>query len=63
MTIGTSMFSQLNAQAFSRMGAEIADLQEQISSGKNDPRASADPVRSARLSVAREQKSSARRGA
>lgn len=61
MTIGTSMFSQLNAQAFSRVGAEIADLQEQISSGKNDPRASADPVRSARLSVAREQKSSLER--
>lgn len=55
MTIGTAMFHVTNARAFQRLGAEIADLQVQVSDGKNDPRPSADPVRAARLSAGKEQ--------
>lgn len=56
MTVGTSLFTKINTGAFSRIEGKIADLQGKISSGVNDPRASADPVRAARLSVAKEQK-------
>lgn len=56
MTVGTSLFTKINTSAFSRIDGKIADLQGKISSGVNDPRASADPVRAARLSVAKEQK-------
>lgn len=55
MTIGTKLFTDLNVNAFTRSSTQIADLQERISSGKNDPRASADPIRAMRLSVANEQ--------
>lgn len=55
MSIGTTLFHALNTQALSRQGKGIADLQEQISSGKNDPRPSADPLRALRLSAANEQ--------
>ena len=41
---------------FNRLGAEIADLQSRISSGKNDPRPSADPMRAAKLSAVTEQR-------
>lgn len=55
MTIGTSLFHQLNTQSLSRLGGEIAEMQGQISSGKNDPRSSQDPVRALQLSAAKEQ--------
>lgn len=55
MTIGTKLFTQWNVNAFSRSSADIADLQARISAGKNDPRASIDPIRAMRLSVANEQ--------
>ncbi|MFD0857534.1 flagellar hook-associated protein FlgL [Roseovarius aquimarinus] len=55
MTIGTSLFHALTTRGLSRAGDEIASLQGQISSGKNDPRPSADPVRALRLSAAQEQ--------
>lgn len=55
MTLGTSLFSTMSVRAFSRLNADISQLQSNISSGKNDPRASADPVRAMRLSVAQEQ--------
>lgn len=55
MSIGTSLFHAINTRTLSRAGAEISELQDQISSGKNDPRPSADPVRALRLSAAFEQ--------
>ena len=55
MNIGTSLFHSLSAQNLSEVGDRIGRLQEQVSSGKNDPRPSADPVRALRLSAAREQ--------
>lgn len=42
MTIGTALFHILNTQAFSRIDRDISELQDQVSSGKNDPRFSAD---------------------
>ena len=56
MAIGTQFFHSVNVRAFSRLDGEIASLQSQVSDGKNDPRASADPVRAARLSAASDQK-------
>ncbi len=56
MTIGTSLFHQVNAQSLNRLGSEISDLQGQISSGKADRRPSVDPVPALRLSAAQEQK-------
>jgi len=55
MTIGTSLFHSLNARSLSKLGSEIASMQDQISSGKNDPRSSQDPVRALNLSAAKEQ--------
>ncbi|PWR02564.1 flagellar hook-associated protein 3 [Meridianimarinicoccus roseus] len=55
MTLGTTLFSTLSSRAFSRLDARISDLQAEVSSGKNDPRPSSDPVRAMRLSVAQEQ--------
>ena len=56
MTIGTSMFSEFATRSFARVQSEIADLQTRISSGKNDPRSSADPMRAAQLSALTEQR-------
>lgn len=56
MTVGTALFHILNTQAFSRIDRDISELQDQVSSGKNDPRFSADLERGQRLSVANEQK-------
>lgn len=56
MAIGTQFFHSMNVQAFSRLDGEIASLQSQVSDGKNDPRASVDPVRAARLSATNDQK-------
>jgi flagellar hook-associated protein 3 FlgL len=55
MSIGTSLFHSLSLQNMTRVGDRIADLQEQVSSGRTDPRPSVDPVRALRLSAAREQ--------
>lgn len=56
MTIGTSLFHQINAESLNRLSGKIADLQGQISSGKADRRPSVDPVPALRLSAAQEQK-------
>jgi flagellar hook-associated protein 3 FlgL len=55
MTIGNALFGRLAIDNFSRIQGEISELQARISSGKNDPRPSADPMRSAQLSAMREQ--------
>ena len=55
MTIGTMLFTKLNTDAFSRVEDKISNLQAQVAAGVNDPKPSADPVRAARLSVAKEQ--------
>lgn len=55
MTIGSMLFTKINTDAFSRADQQVSDLQSQIASGKNDPRASVDTIRAARLSVAKEQ--------
>lgn len=55
MTIGTMLFTKINTDSFSRADKKISDLQEQVASGKNDPRPSTDLVRASRLSVAKEQ--------
>ena len=61
MSIGTSLFHSLSMQNMTRVSDRIADLQGQVSSGKTDPRPSADPVRALRLSAAREQQQSLER--
>ncbi|WP_368345721.1 flagellar hook-associated protein FlgL [Pelagovum sp. HNIBRBA483] len=58
MTIGTSYFGDLAIRSFSRLQGDVADIQGQISSGKNDPRPSADPLRAAQLSALAEQRGS-----
>ena len=58
MTIGTTMFTTLSIQGFSRLDAEIDALQKQISSSKNDPRPSTDLGRAVQLSALTDQRSS-----
>ncbi len=53
--ISTAQFHQKTANTMSGLNDRIADLQSQISSGKVDPRASADPLRALRLSAADDQ--------
>lgn len=55
MSIGTTLFHSITTRNLSQVNDRIADLQGQISSGKNDPRPSADPVQALRLSAAKEQ--------
>jgi len=55
MTISTSLFHQSTTRDLSKINEKIASIQGQVSSGKNDPRSSADPVRALRLSAAHEQ--------
>lgn len=55
MTIGNALFGRIAIDSFSKIQGEISDLQGRISSGKNDPRPSADPMRAAQLSAMREQ--------
>lgn len=55
MTIGTKFFNDTNIQTFKNLNGKIAQLQDDISRGTNNPKASADPVRAMRLSVANEQ--------
>lgn len=56
MTIGTAFFTDNSVQSFSRIQEKISDLQGQISSGKNDPRPSVDPLRASQLSALSEQR-------
>lgn len=55
-SIGNALFGKISMENFNRLGAEISDLQSRISSGKNDPRPSADPMRAAKLSAVTEQR-------
>lgn len=55
-SIGNALFGRISLEAFNRLGGEISELQARISSGKNDPRPSADPMRAAKLSVVTEQR-------
>jgi flagellar hook-associated protein 3 FlgL len=55
-SIGNALFGKISIENFNRLGAEISDLQSRISSGKNDPRPSADPMRAAKLSAVTEQR-------
>ncbi|WP_417727015.1 flagellar hook-associated protein FlgL [Roseovarius sp.] len=55
MSIGTALFHNVTTRNLSQVNERISDLQGQISSGVNDPRPSADPVRALRLSAAQEQ--------
>lgn len=56
MTIGTAYFTDLANKSFSKIQTKIADLQSQISSGKNDPRPSVDTLRASQLSALSEQR-------
>lgn len=55
-SIGNALFGKISMENFNRLGAEISELQTRISSGKNDPRPSADPMRAAKLSAVTEQR-------
>lgn len=55
MTIGNALFGRIAIDNFGKIQSEISDLQGRISSGKNDPRPSTDPMRAAQLSAMREQ--------
>ncbi|WGV14939.1 flagellar hook-associated protein FlgL [Fuscovulum ytuae] len=55
-SIGNALFGKITMENFNRLSGEISDLQAQISSGKNDPRPSADPMRAAKLSAVTEQR-------
>lgn len=55
-SIGNALFGRISMENFNRLGGEIAELQSRISSGKNDPRPSADPMRAAKLSAVTEQR-------
>ena len=55
MQVSTKLFNQQQVGQFGKLNANIADIQERISTGKNILRASDDPVVAANLSVAKEQ--------
>ncbi len=55
-SIGTALSGRIAMESFNRLSGEISDLQGRISSGKNDPRPSVDPMRSAKLSAVTEQR-------
>ena len=55
-SIGNALFGKIAMENFNRIAGEVSDLQAQISSGKNDPRPSADPMRAAKLSIVTEQR-------
>lgn len=54
MTIGDALFARFSIRSMNAVGLEIATLQERVSSGLNDPRASADPTRATELSALRD---------
>lgn len=53
--ISNALFHQTTSRDLSSLGEKIATLQGQIATGKNDPRASADPVRALRLHAVQDQ--------
>lgn len=53
--ISTAMFHQSTSRDLSSLNEKIASLQGQIATGRNDPRASVDPVRALRLNAVHEQ--------
>ena len=55
MSIGNALFTEFATRGFARVQTEISELQGLISSGKNDPRSSADQMRAAQLSAFKEQ--------
>jgi flagellar hook-associated protein 3 FlgL len=55
MTIGNALFGRIAIDNFGKLQSEISDLHSRISSGKNDPRPSTEPMRAAQLSAMREQ--------
>lgn len=55
-SIGNALFGRIALESFNRLSGDISDLQGRISSGKNDPRPSADPMRAAKLSAVTEQR-------
>jgi flagellar hook-associated protein 3 FlgL len=55
-SIGNNLFGKIAMENFNRLAGEVSDLQAQISSGKNDPRPSSDPMRAAKLSIVTEQR-------
>ena len=55
MQVSTKLFNQQQVGQFGKLNANIEDIQERISTGKNILRASDDPVVAANLSVAKEQ--------
>jgi flagellar hook-associated protein 3 FlgL len=54
MIVSDALFSRQSMQGLGKLGAEIAGLQERVSSGVNDPRPSADPRRASELSALRD---------
>jgi flagellar hook-associated protein 3 FlgL len=60
-SIGNALSGKIAMEAFNRISGEISGLQAEISSGKNDPRPSADPMRAAQLSVVTEQRAAVAR--
>jgi len=57
MTVGTAHFNATSVASFSRLDKEISALQQQVSSGKNDPTPSSDLMRASRLSALSEVES------
>lgn len=57
-SIGNALFGRIALESFNRLSGDISDLQARISSGKNDPRPSVDPMRAAKLSAVTEQRGS-----
>ena len=55
--ISDALFAQQAIRGFARQDRDIARLQEQLSSGVNDPRVSADPARAMELSALRDLRS------
>jgi flagellar hook-associated protein 3 FlgL len=55
MQVSTKLLNQQQVGQFGKLNANIADIQERISTGKSILRASDDPVAAANLSVAKEQ--------
>lgn len=60
-SIGNALAGKITMEAFNRLSGDISSLQAQISSGKNDPRPSADPMRAAQLSFVMEQRAAVAR--
>lgn len=55
-SIGNVLFGKIAIEGFNRLSGRQNELQGLISSGKNDPRPSVDPMRAAKLSAMTEQR-------